>query len=199
MVERMAAKSVAAASNASGLAITNDIAHPPPTRDNPAAPEPSMRMAGISYCDPPPSVGVFARFVAAQRHRRRHHIGDGWWLTRVVEGDGRGTVRTVVRPAHPAGLLRRPVTQKTVVLSVALLVSPHMFEISHTPDPTELCRSDDGALVAAIEDCAPPCEAAASARRLSAIADLTPGAPRGPSGPTGRVTSGTAPRRWLRR
>ncbi len=42
-------------------------AHLPPTRDNPAAPEPSMRMAGISYCDPPPSVGVFARFVAAQR------------------------------------------------------------------------------------------------------------------------------------
>lgn len=57
MVERMAAKSVAAASNASGLAITNDIAHLPPTRDNPAAPEPSMRMAGISYCDPHPQSG----------------------------------------------------------------------------------------------------------------------------------------------
>lgn len=102
MVERMAAKSVAAASNASGLAITNDIAHLPPTRDNPAAPEPSMRMVGISYCDPPPSVGVFARFVAAQRCAGAS-IGDGWWLTRVVEGDGRGTVRTVVRRSAPSG------------------------------------------------------------------------------------------------
>ncbi|ABQ73875.1 Conserved protein of uncharacterised function. Member of Mycobacterium tuberculosis REP13E12 [Mycobacterium tuberculosis] len=72
--------------------------------------------------------------------------------------------------AHPAGLLRRPVT-RTVVLSVAATSIAHMFEIS-LPDPTELCRSDDGALVAAIEDCA-RVEAAASARRLSAIAELT--------------------------
>lgn len=99
--------------------------------------------------------------------------------------------------AHPAGLLRRPVT-RTVVLSVAATSIAHMFEIS-LPDPTELCRSDDGALVAAIEDCA-RVEAAASARRLSAIAELTAGAPARTSGPTGRVTSGTArPRRWLRR
>ncbi len=40
------------------------------------------------------------------------------------------------------------------------------------PDPGELHRADDGAVVAAIEDCA-RAEAAAAARRLSAIAELT--------------------------
>ncbi len=46
-----------------------------------------------------------------------------------------------------------------------------MFDVS-LPDPAELRAADDGALVAAIEDCA-GAEAAATARRLSAIAELT--------------------------
>ncbi len=46
-----------------------------------------------------------------------------------------------------------------------------MFEVS-LPDPAELRGSDDAALVGAIEDCA-RAEAAAAARRLSAIAELT--------------------------
>jgi hypothetical protein len=46
-----------------------------------------------------------------------------------------------------------------------------MFELS-LPDPAEVRGSDDGALVTAIEDCA-RAEAAAAARRLSAIAELT--------------------------
>ncbi len=40
------------------------------------------------------------------------------------------------------------------------------------PDPAKLRRSDDAALVAAIEECA-RAEAAVAARRLSAIAELT--------------------------
>ncbi|VBA51448.1 hypothetical protein LAUMK41_00893 [Mycobacterium attenuatum] len=46
-----------------------------------------------------------------------------------------------------------------------------MFEVSLL-EPAELRRCDDASLVAAIEDCA-RAEAAASARRLSAIAELT--------------------------
>jgi Domain of unknown function (DUF222) len=46
-----------------------------------------------------------------------------------------------------------------------------MFELV-LPDPAELRGSDDAALVGAIEDCA-RAEAAAAARRLSAIAELT--------------------------
>lgn len=133
MVERMAAKSVAAASNASGLAITNDIAHLPPTRDNPAAPEPSMRMAGISYCDPPPSVGVFARFVAAQRCAGAS-IGDGWWLTRVVEGDGRGTVRTVVRRSAPSGASQTTRDANRRAVGGRYYYRTHVRDIAAGPD-----------------------------------------------------------------
>lgn len=46
-----------------------------------------------------------------------------------------------------------------------------MFDV-WLPDPAELRRADDAALVAAIEDCA-RAEAAVGARRLSAIAELT--------------------------
>lgn len=83
MVERMAAKSVAAASNASGLAITNDIAHLPPTRDNGCAGTVDAYGRNIVLRSPTLSRGV-RQIRRSSALRRRQH-----WRWLVVNASGR--------------------------------------------------------------------------------------------------------------
>lgn len=84
MVERMAAKSVAAASNASGLAITNDIAHLPPARDNPAAPG-TVDAYGRNIVLRSPTLSRGVRQIRrSSALRRRQH-----WRWLVVNASGR--------------------------------------------------------------------------------------------------------------
>src|SRR5262245_48904324 len=96
---------------------------------------------------------MVARFPMGSRTLRRRHCS-----STVVGADSLRSRRP--RRAHVLSCLSCP---SGIIES--------MFEVS-LPDPAELDRCDVAALVAVIEDCA-RAENAASARRLSAIAELT--------------------------